>query len=77
MPHLVLMVDGQPVAEADVPARVAEPYVAAFPQAYVPQQYPKWVERDGQAMLVSSAEEENGEEPAPEPEQIPEPSEAE
>lgn len=77
MPHLVLTVDGSPVAESDIPAHEAEAYAAAFPKAYVPQEYPKWVERDGERTLVHSAEEEHGAEPDAEPAEAVEHPEAE
>lgn len=58
MHHLVLMRDGETVAEAHVASHDADAYAAAFPQPYVPQEYPKWVERDGAQVLVHGPEEE-------------------
>lgn len=59
MPHLVLTRDGETVAEADVADHEADAYAAAFPKAFEPVEYPKWIEKSGERVLVHSAEEEH------------------
>lgn len=54
-----VFLDGEPVAETQVYGEQAAAYLAALPQAYVPQEYPKHVvDSSGVTRVVADAEEE-------------------